>query len=66
MSEKWPPRAGTHGRPLFDYKISQLLFLYINPYDTPDILKKMQKSALFGILFHKNFSLDENFGLNPV
>ena len=65
-SKKWPPRAYTPGRPPFSYKISQTLFLYINPYDTCEFLKKSEKSALFGIPFHENFSLDENFGLNPV
>ena len=65
-SKKWPPRAYTPGRPPFSYKISRSLFLYINPYDTCEFLKKSEKSALFGIPFHENFSLDENFGLNPV
>ncbi len=41
-------------------------FLYINPYDTGEIYFFLQKSALFGIPFHENFSIGENFGLNPV
>ena len=41
-------------------------FLYINPYDTGEIFFFLQKCALFGIWKTENFSLDENFGLNPV
>ncbi len=52
-------------RGVFPDKISPLSFLYINPYDTPDILKKMQKSALFGIPFCKNFLIGTFFRSKP-
>ena len=65
MARKVPSEAGKPGIPLFDYKIPQFLFLYINPYDTPDILKKMQKSALFSIPFHENFLIGLIFRSKP-
>ena len=65
MARKVPSEAGKPGIPLFDYKIPQFSFLYINPYDTPDILKKMQKSALFSIPFHENFLIGLIFRSKP-
>jgi len=40
-------------------------FLYINPYDTGSILKKSEKSALFGIPFAQNFLIGTFFRSKP-
>ena len=52
---KWPKIGG----------FSPLSFLYINPYDTREILKKTQKCALFGIPFYQNFEIDHFFRSKP-
>ena len=58
--EKPPSDRGSHRQnPPFP-------FLYINPYDTGSIFFFCEKCALFSIPFHENFSIGENFGLNPV
>ena len=52
---KWPKMAQNRPSAL----------LYINPYDSGVILKKTQKSALFGIPFYQNFEIDTIFRSKP-
>ena len=49
----------------FQKENSPTSFLYINPYDTGSILKKSEKSALFGIPFAQNFLIGTFFRSKP-